>query len=277
MDSGAFGDTPQRPFATWDFAVGQCTGGRHDQILILPGHAETITNTARVDCDVAAVQTIGLGSGRNRPTFTFATDTTADINIDAANVTFDNLAFVGNIAALAAPIDVNAAAFTMRRCDWFCAAATTDINITVITDANADDMLLEWCTFNYIASNAATAATVTNTMTEVIRLVGADRARIRNCYMNGNFTTSAINGITTASRDIQIYNNTIINVQTTDIAGIIDLVAGCDGVISYNNGFHGFVTNLTGTIDPASCAAIENYFSNVVTESGAIVPPTRST
>ena len=129
VDSGAFGDTPQRPFATWDFAVGQCTGGRHDQILILPGHAETITNTARVDCDVAAVQTIGLGSGGNRPTFTFATDTTADINIDAANVTFDNLAFVGNIAALAAPIDVNAAAFTMRRCDWFCAAATTDVNV----------------------------------------------------------------------------------------------------------------------------------------------------
>ena len=277
--AGAYGDSPKKPFATLDYALGASTGitaGRGDTIYVLPGHAETYSAAAALVCDVAGVNIIGLGSGNNRPTFTFATEVLTDIDIDAANVKIQGLRFIGNIAALAAPIDVNAAGFTMRYCDWYCAGATTDINMTVITDANADDMVIEFCNFNYIASRAATAATVTNTMTEVIRLVGADRANINNCFMNGNFTTACINGVTTASRDIQIFNNRLHNVQTTNIAGIIDLVASCDGIISYNSGFHGFVTNIATVIDPAGCAMIENYFSNVVTESGGIVG-TRST
>ncbi len=277
----ANGRTPDGPFATiaYAFSSDVCTASKGDIIFVMPGHTETVAAAAGIVMDIAGVKVIGLGWGNQRPTITFSTDTLADIDIDAASITIKNIRFIGNIASLDAPIDVNAAGFTMEDCDFFCAAATTDIDITVITDANADDMTIRNCNFNLEYSNAATAVAVSNTMTEVIRLVGADRAVIEDCYMAGNFTTSAINGITTASAEVRIVNNHIRNVSTTDVAGIVDLVAGCTGMIAYNQGWYGLHDDgsaLALIIDPASCAMIENYFSNVVTEAGGIVG-TRST
>ena len=268
------GKNPDRPMATIDAAVAKCTANNGDIILVAPGHAETLTAAAGIDLDVAGISVIGLGWGDDRPTITFGTATTTDIDIDAANVTIANLRFIGNIAALAAPIDVNAAGFTMEDCDFYVATATTDIDITVITDATANDMVIRRCHFWYDYSRAATAVTAAST--EVIRLVGADRAIIEDCYFSGNFSTAVINGITTLSGDILIARNKLYNDQTANVAGWIDLVAGCTGVIENNNGFHGYTTDIATVIDPSSCAMIENYASNVVTESGGIIG-TRST
>ena len=273
-DSGSQGTAPTLPFATLDYAVGRTTENQGDIIYVMPGHAETISAAAGLDLDVAGISVIGLGWGNTRPTFTFATATGADMDIDAANITLRNLRFIGNIAALAAPCDVNAAGFTMEWCDWYVATATTDIDMTIITDAAADDMTIRFCRFWYDYSRAATAVTAAST--EVIRLVGADRAAIYGNYFSGNFATAIINGITTLSGDIYIGHNRLYNDQTANVAGWIDLVAGCTGVIEYNQGFHGYTLDILTVIDPASCAMIENYASNVVTESGGIIG-TRST
>ena len=270
--TSGFGSHPDRALTTWDSSVALCTANQGDSVFLLPGHTETINAAGGVTVDVAGIQFIGLGRGTDRPTFTFSTEVLSDIEIDSANTTIANMRFIGNVAALAAPVDVDAAGFTMEDCDWYVATATTDIDITIITDANADDMTVSRCSFNYLMSRAATAVTATST--EVIRLVGADRAIIEDCYFGGDFTTSVINGITTASGDIQIVRNRIHNIATEDIAGIVDLVAACNGVIAYNSGFFGLHDDgsaLALIIDPSSCAMIENYFSNVVTEAGGIV------
>lgn len=267
--TSGYGVHPDKALTTWDSAVALCTANQGDAVFILPGHTETVSAAGGITLDVAGISFIGLGDGNARPTFTFSTATGADIEVDSANESVYNMRFIGNIAALAAPIDVDAAAFKMEDCDWYVATATTDIDITIITDANADDLVVRRCHFWYDYSRAATAVTAAST--EVIRLVGADRAVIEDCSFSGNFSTAAINGITTASGDVSIQRNGIYNDQTTDIAGWIDLVAGCTGVIANNNGFHGFVTNIAGVIDPASCAMIENYASNVVTEAGGII------
>ena len=263
------GKNPNRPLATIDAAIGKCTASNGDIILVAPGHAETVIAAASIVCDVAGVAIVGLGWGNIRPTITFGTATTADIDIDAASVSITNFRFINTIAALAAPIDVNAAGFTIEDCDFYVSAADKDVDITIITDANGDDITVRRCNFFYDYSRAATA--VTSASTEVIRLVGADRATVEDCYMAGNFSTAAINGITTASGDIKISRNRIYNDQTANVAGIIDLVAGCTGVLDDNVGFHGYATDLATTIDPASCAMVRNYFSNVVTEAGGLV------
>lgn len=272
--TAGFGTHPDQAITTWDASVALCTANQGDRVYILAGHTETINAAGFITLDIAGVEYVGLGSGNARPTFTISTEVLSDIEVDAANNRVVNMRFIGNVAALAAPVDVDAAAFTMEDCDWYVATATTDIDITIITDANADDLKVLRCHFWYDYSRAATAVTAVST--EVIRLVGADRAIIEHNSFSGNFSTSAINGITTASGDININYNLIYNDQTTNIAGIIDLVAGCTGHVTYNSGFHGFVTDILTVIDPASCAMIENYFSNVVTESGGIVG-TRST
>src|SRR3990167_2616461 len=69
VDDTAHGDSPERPFATLDYAVGQCTASNGDIIYVMPGHAETISADSGVDVDVAGVTIIGVGRGASRPTF----------------------------------------------------------------------------------------------------------------------------------------------------------------------------------------------------------------
>jgi len=268
--SGNVGNnTPATPFATIAFALTQCTANNGDYIFCLPGHAETIIAAAGIALSKAGVSIIGVGTGNLRPTITFGTATTATMTVTAANVLLANFRFIGNIAALATAISVTAAGFELYNSDFYATSATTNILISILTSALALNMKVIGCNFNYESSIAGT--TVTSTSTEVIRLVGCDNAQIVGNYMAGNITTSLINGITTASKDVQICNNYLYNKQTTNIAALVDLVAACTGVIAFNNGFSGYVTDIATVIDPSSCAMVQNYVSNVVTETGGLV------
>jgi len=259
-----------KALASIDSAVGKCSAGAGDVIMVLAGHTESVTAAGGIDLDVAGISVIGQGSGNNRPTVTFTTINTADIDIDAANVTLSNIRFVTDVDSLAAPIDVNAAGFTMTHCDFYGNGGAAETNlITVLTDAAAKRMKIQNCSFNYDA--ALDGTNITTTSTACIQLVGADHAEILDNYISGDFTTSAINGITTASKDIKILRNAIYNDATENIAGVIDLVAACTGIIAFNYGFMGYATGLATVIDPASCGMVQNYFSNVVTETGGLV------
>lgn len=264
------GRNPDAPLASIAYAFSSDLVESGDVVYVMPGHAESVVAAAGIDADIAGVKVVGIGSGTLKPTITFTTAATADIDIDAANITFKNLRFVTDVASLQAPIDVNAAGFTLEDCDFLGNDAAAETNlITVITDANANDMTIRGCRFNYLATVDATA--VTTTSTECIRLVGADRALIEDNYISGDFTTAVINGITTASKDVQILRNRIHNIATENIAGVVDLVAACNGIIAFNYGFMGYATSLAAIIDPSSCAMVENRFSNVVTEAAGLV------
>lgn len=257
--------------ATIDYAVGLCTASAGDVIYVAPRHVETITAAAGIDLDVAGITIIGLGKGPLRPTITFSTIATADMDVDAANITIRNLRFIGAVAALAGAIDVNAAGFTMEDCDFYCSAAANHVLVAVITDAAAGFLAIRRCGFYFEYDNAVTPLIMTTASTVAIRLVGADKSIIEDSYIEGNFTVAAIDALTTACRQVRIVRNFIRNVQTTNIAGVIDLVAATTGVVAQNQGFHGYVTDLATAIDPASCAMVANYFSNVVTEAGGLV------
>ena len=112
------GTTINLPLATIDQAINKCTASNFDVIYVLPGHAETITGAAGIDADVIGISVIGLGSGSLKPTITLGSSTSADIDIDAANVTFQNLRFVSNINSLAVVLDVNDEYFTCIDCDF---------------------------------------------------------------------------------------------------------------------------------------------------------------
>jgi hypothetical protein len=259
------------PVATIDYAIGLCTADKGDVIYVAPMHAETISAAAGIVCDIAGVTIIGLGTGSFRPTITFTTATTADLDIDAANVTIRNLRFICAMAALAAPIDVNAASFTMEDCTFLVSAAANHPLIVVLTDANANHMAIRRCRMLLEYDNAVTPLIITTARTVAIRLVGADYAVIEDNHIEGNFTVACIDSLTTACRGVSIKRNSLRNVQTTNIAGLIDLVAATTGVVAHNVGFHGYTTDIATVIDPASCAMVENYVSNVVTETGGLV------
>ena len=268
-DKTGWGTSPDEPFATIDHANGLCTANKKDVIVCMPGHTETISEAAAIALDTAGVTLIGLGNGNNRPTITFDTATDADLDIDAADITIENFRFIGGIASLAAPIDVNAARFTMRNCDFMSSGAGYGVLISIITAAAANDMTIENCNFQYLVATDGTTA-ITETSTEAIRLVGADRAVIKDCYFSGDFTTSVINGITTASKDIKLIDNTIYNIATENIAGAIDLVAACTGVIDGNTCHVAYASSAAALIDGSSCVLGINYVNNATGEAPAV-------
>lgn len=75
------GTTPEHPLATIDAAIGKCTANRGDVIVVLPGHAETVSAAGGITMDVAGVTIVGVGEGDLRPTISFATSTDASIAV----------------------------------------------------------------------------------------------------------------------------------------------------------------------------------------------------
>lgn len=188
--AGVYGDNPQKPFATIDYAVGQCTANRGDLIIALPGHVEDVTAAAGLDLDVAGITIYFLGEGSNRATIRFSTAAGADMDVDAADITLGEKGydlgprFLANVDALTGPIDVNAARFKMYGAKWY---DGTSINTTdcVVADANADNMVIE--DFEFVDGDAAGTQ-----KQSFIQVAGATGVIIRKVKCTGDFGTGII-------------------------------------------------------------------------------------
>ena len=197
VDSGSGSNTNDgthvRPYATLDYAVGKCTANNGDLILVKAGHTETVTAAGGLDLDVAGITIIGLGNGSDRPTVNFTTAVTADMDVDADNITISNFLFTGGLAALTGPIDVNAADFTMMDCET--KDVTGQATDFIVTDANASRLMIDGWTHRGAAAAGGASA---------LQIVGGDGATVRNFFIDGNFDTAAIENVTTAATNLTI-------------------------------------------------------------------------
>jgi len=259
-----------RPFSTITYALTKCTANRGDIIAVMPGYDEDVTGAGGEAWNVAGVAIVGLGSGDKKPTLTFGNGTVADsVVVTGNNMSVSNFRFVSELADLTNCVSVTTGThFTLDGCEFMASLAATGMNISLLTAATATGLEVHNCKFNMESSIAGVA--VTDIPTEAIRLVGCDNAVIKGCTIVGNFSTAAINGITTASEAILIDDNRIHNVDTAAVAGVIDLVAGCTGMISNNICGSYEVTTIATMIDNAACSNGNNYIINVITETGAI-------
>lgn len=261
-NTGQLGTSADRPLSTIDAAVGKCTADNGDVIYVLPGHTETVTAAGGLDLDVAGIRIVGLGDGRQRPVITFTTATTADVDIDAARITLENFRFTQGVDAVAACIDVNAADFTMRNCEAVLADGTYQAVKFIVTEAGADRMVVEGCTFRGSTDTGLDSA---------IRIVGTvDGCVIRNNNIYGDYADAPIHNPTSnVATNILIENNILQNLQTGDHA--IELVSAVTGVIR-NNIVR--TDTMTVSIDPGSCVCQENTWYGTATDvgSGVIVP-----
>jgi hypothetical protein len=223
--NGNKGNTPERPFATLDYAVGRCTASKGDIIIAMPGHVETVTAAVGLDLDVAGICLMGLGTGSLRPTINFTTATTADMDVDAANISMINFLFTGGIDALAGPIDINAADFSMINCET--RDVTGQATDFIVTDANATRFLISgWKHSGAAAAGADTAITI----------VGADDWVIEDFNIYGNFAVAAIENVTTASARARIGGGAKPCFAWTENAAdvIVTMVAASTGFIGPN-------------------------------------------
>ena len=180
------------PFATLDYAIGQCTANRGDVIVIMPGHTETISDATSVLLDVAGIAIVGLGSGTLRPTFTFDTATTASAPVSAANISIKNVIFTADFADIAEVFPLTTAKnFHLEDCKFTTTAAAK--NFVEIVDTSTVDNAADGLSFlrcEWIEVDAATTSLV-NVDADL------DRLSIVDCYID-----LGVNGVLSALGEI---------------------------------------------------------------------------
>lgn len=267
-DDAVHGHSFENPVATLEYAIGLCTDGQGDVILIAPGHTENITTAAPCTVDISDLTIVGLGTGLNRPTFSIATNTTATISVTAANVTIRNIRVVSALANVAIGITVGASAdgFWMEDCDV--RDGGTDILEMVIgisLAAECDDVTILNCIFHTVSGGGCASA--------VFATAGNDRLRVEGCHMFGTWSAACLDmDATTAHLEISIKDNTLANQHAT--GDCIKLYTGTTGTIIRN-----MVGQASGSIDSAidgddAVYLWENYEVDAVAVTGTLIPAT---
>lgn len=258
-DDADHGTRPEQPFATLDYAVGQCNANNGDVILVAPGHTETIGSAGALALDVAGITIIGLGNGSDAPTFTFNTVAGADVDVDAANITIYNLRFINTVDGCTGPFDVNAAYFSVLECEFEDDGADNTIDWFVL-DANAHDFLCKNC----IHKGTDTAGN-----DSFISVTGAcANLRVINLTSNGDFAAGNIEFLDAAT-DIAIEGCRLENANAVDVN--IEGFAGITGWISNNKCRIATDGQLTWINTPGAAALYENYGVNADGETGMLI------
>lgn len=221
--NGNLGTSPDKPFATIDYAVGKCTANNGDHIIVGPGHVETVTAAAGLALDVAGITLYGIGNKRQRPRINFTTAVSASMVVSAANISMANFWFTGGIDALTGPIGVQASNFTLTNWTW--TDVTGQATDVVLTTAAADRMELAY--FEYDGDTAAG----TNAG---IAIVGGDGIKIHDFIMDGNFAVGGIDIRTTATTDLKVFNVNSFRTRNSADIFIIDTITASTGTIGPN-------------------------------------------
>lgn len=260
-DAVGYGQNPDAPFATLDYAIGLTTASNGDTIYVMPGHTEALGADSAVDVDVAGLRIVGLGTGAARPTFT-ATAIAGDFKLAAASTRIENLLFLSGIDATTGMVEVSAADCQIVNCEF--RDSVDQATDCLITTAAADRLLIDGCKFNMAAAAGADSA---------IALVGADDCEIRNCWIYGNFAVGAVDIRTTASPRVWIHDCMMWTENAADIC-IVDTITGSTGWIGprlylqLQDNAANITTAVTGATFQMTGASV--YVGNLVNEQGML-------
>lgn len=260
-DSSGYGRNPDAPFATIDYAIGQCTASKGDVIYVMPFHAETKA-TAPITCDVKGVSIIGLGHGVTRPIITCSTamDT---VDVTANNVTIRNIEFAApGIDAVTADINISGDYCTVQNCVFHGSTAALNKVAFITITATAADALIDNCRFHNL----------TVEMPGGIVFEGAcDRVEVRGCYFTDaiGFTGGCVNDGATAT-NLYIHHNIFCNKKADTV--VAEFGNNSTGVCAYNciNGRNSTIA-ANWTLS-TGMAYFENYVVEEVSKSGLLLP-----
>lgn len=223
-DAAGYGQNPNAPTATIDYAIGLCTAAQNDRIVVMPGHAETISAAAGIDADVAGITILGLGNGSNRPRVTMDTIASVDVDIDAANITIKGIDFVAGVADIVAAIDVNAQYFTMEDCGFY---EDTDLNFKICVQDGATTV----SSYMTLRNNRAICPDAANT--HFVNFAGTgEGCRVIENELQGDWGTMAIGGAGIVTHCV-VTDNLIANAASTN-DGCINFAATATGIVARN-------------------------------------------
>src|SRR3990167_1981959 len=253
------------PLATLAAAITLTTASVSDVILVMPGHAETVTTTITPK---AGNVIVGLGFGRNRPVFTAGTGAIDTFTISAANVSLQNFVIVGSASGVTALLEISGTYPTFIDMEIQGAAAPTTL---VTVSAGADGAVWNNCRFRAAAGTAVGIAIEATA-------IAPDWLMINN-YVHG----SGVRDIDTAFIQMSKKSLTGLLINYLYVIGIV----GGQAVFDFNSStgtVGGMVVNVNVVADAAGTPAnimdeggiitSQCFFTDVMTATGARFPAT---
>lgn len=254
---------PTNPYSTILAAQDALSANNGDVGIVLPGHAETISNATAMALNKAGITWVGIGRGSDRPTITFD-NASGNIPISANNVTLSNfLITTSGTIDVAIGITVTGNDVLLHEVELIEGGTTSQFVVGVHASTMLGGLIQD-CKFLGYAGNATVTA---------IRMSGSDRLEITGCSLVGNFqgsadATGAIQSLTTLNVDIDIHHNRVENRDGTSEAGLV--FVSTDTGFAYEN----FIAVPTGDFGQGVVAdnamrQYNNYVVDVAQERGA--------
>ena len=268
---GNLGDDPNFPKATLDSAVTAAVANRGDVIVLMPNHAQHIANATTFQLDKAGLTVIGLGDGRNRPTFSF-TNTAGSVELDSADCRISNIVFVADVSAVVVGVNVDNSDVTIDNCEFNFNDSGDDFIDFIVVDGVRRTNLVDNVFIaqeNVVALGASRTAIYFNNVDELV---------IQGNLFTGGYTSAVIGDPLGApgggeSDNLFIIGNVINNDAPNTTALAIDINSTASGMIANNRIFMvGGHTTDAGFLDPGSCGTAENYATTAVDRSGHLAP-----
>lgn len=267
VDTPGNGFDASHPYATLAYAV-QDSNRMDEQMVILvgEGHTEMVSEASMFSFNNDNMHIFGLGDGNNRPVFTFDTVTSAMLEVNKANLVFENLIFKCGIPNLLKLVAIAKAGALFRNCRFIMNDEGTALVALLgidITTADADDARFENCEI-WCPGNGGDAG---------IKLSAASaRTTILGCNIFGDFDDACVHNPTgQVFTNIEIGKSVMRN--TAAGQGCIELESDCTGSIHDNRVDCALAAFATRTaIDPGLCLCSENYGSDDDLVGGILQP-----
>ena len=254
-DDGRDGRSKEASMATLTAALALTTASKGDTIILLPGHAETIT--AAIDINKIGVSIIGVGNGDLMPAITCNAAIDC-VDITVADVSIQHVRFpVSGLTGVTSRINVGAANCTIEDCLFDCGEFDTE---TVTVAATGDDLTIKDCQF--VCNAAATADAAIE-----VEAAGVDGLKVIDCHFDGYDDTQAWD--TGAINSGAAHTRCLIKGNTSVYGPAIIFSAAATGLIIENYMGEG---TLGSMLDPGSCMCFENYEADAVDETARIFP-----
>lgn len=272
---GNEGTSPDMPLATLDRAINLTEANNGDVIIILPGHAETISSNTALNFDVAGITIIGLGVGSSRPTFTLGTANTTRIPVSAANIKISGCIFIGNFLSIATCFLLTVApGFWVDSCEFRDTSAILGFLSIITTTVSVDADGLQFT--NNIRDSVAT----TTPGPDIVIAGTISRVTVKG---NTSWHRSASNNVAAliahgalVVNDLDCGFNKIFSVNTDTATGALLLTTSAttgSGLI-YNNycACLDVAAPLLITAAAVQYFTFENYLTGDVGASGYLLP-----
>lgn len=249
-----YGENPDSPVATIDYAIGLCTANALDHIFVLPGHTETITGTD-ITVDVAGVTIEGVGRGSLMPRISH-NHANAEVSIAADNVVWKGIRHSADVTSVAVGVEIEDGADycqVLNNLFDVVATATDEFLVSIRTNDASNFALIEGNDIDMGLGGAVSAISFTK---------DTDGTTVRKNRIQGDYSTACINGLTTLSTKLDIDSNLLINGNSGNIGTepAIELLTGSTGTIRNNM----IVCNLAtkaAAIVADTCMLFNNYYN----------------